>query len=111
MSDDIATDDETGPVATSGAAPFSPREPKYDWGIRVTASVNLMNDGSHPQSEAGTILVPTGTPGEIVRIGHIPEANVPVYLVEFPAGLLVGCFEEEIVPTLGERAAAIPGRM
>jgi nitrogen fixation protein NifZ len=32
-----------------------------------------------------------------VRVGHHVEANVPVYLVEFPGGV-IGCTEDEIVP-------------
>ncbi len=41
-----------------------------------------------------------GAVGEIVQVGHHVEANVPVYLVEFP-GSVVGCIEEEIVPAWG----------
>ena len=88
-----------------------PREPKYEWGIAVRTVADLINDGSHPESPAGALLVLKDAVGEIVRVGFAPEANnIPVYLVEFPGGKLVGCLEEEIAPVLGQRASA-PGRI
>jgi nitrogen fixation protein NifZ len=104
---DVSVEEEA--VNLAGFAP--PREPKYEWGIAVKAMVDLLNDGSHPDTPVGGLLVVKDTVGEIVRVGYAPEANnLPVYLVEFPGGKLIGCLEEEIIPVLGVRSAA-PGRM
>ena len=80
-----------------------PREPLYDWGLRVTVQEDLFNDGSHPQVPDGALLAPKGTPGVIVRVGRTEEGSLPVYLVEFPGGTVVGWLEEEIVPADGSR--------
>ncbi len=76
------------------------REAKYQWGQRVLAGIDLVNDGSHPECAADGLLVACGTPGEVIQIGHHVEANVPVYMVEFaPPGrpaCVVGCMEEEL---------------
>jgi nitrogen fixation protein NifZ len=75
------------------------RLPMFEWGQRVRAQLDLYNDGSHPQAEAGALLVPAGGVGEIVQVGHHTEANVPVYLVEFSGGAgptVLGVLEEEI---------------
>ncbi|HYG91808.1 MAG TPA: nitrogen fixation protein NifZ [Azospirillum sp.] len=85
--------------ATVAKAFIPPRAPIYDRGMRVTAAEDLFNDGSHPRVAESALLVPKGTPGSVVRVGHAHEANVPVYLVEFPGDVLVGCFEEELAPT------------
>ncbi len=75
------------------------REPKYQSGQRVRAGIDLYNDGSHPEHEAGALLVPAGVSGEIVQTGMHVESSTPVYMVEF-AGVrhVVGCLEEEIAP-------------
>ena len=86
-------------------------DPDDEWGIAVRTLTDLLNDGSHPESPEGSLLILKDAIGEIVRVGYAPEANnLPVYLVEFPGGKLVGCLEEEIAPVLGVRSAA-PGRM
>ena len=72
------------------------REAKYQWGQRILATTDLINDGSYPDREVDALLVSTGTPGEIVNVGYHEELNLPVYLVEFTEGGVVGCFEEEI---------------
>ncbi len=72
-------------------------EPRYQWGQRVKASIDLCNDGSFPDQPDGALLVPTGDTGEIVNIGFHVESNTPVYLVEFGASRLVGCLEHEIM--------------
>ncbi len=74
------------------------RAPKYRWGQKVLALVDLYNDGSYPECEAETLLVQQGIAGEIVQVGSHVESDTPVYLVEFPDGLVVGCLEEEIAP-------------
>lgn len=105
----------TDAPAETAAAPAKPaftppREPLYDWGARVAAVEDLRNDGSHPHVAPDALLVPAGTPGMVVRVGHAPDANAPVYLVEFPGGVLVGCFEPEIRPVGGSRRG-VPGVM
>jgi nitrogen fixation protein NifZ len=77
---------------------FEPRMPKFQWGQRVRAQIDLHNDGSFPDAPAEAVLVRTGDVGEIVQVGTHTEANLPIYLVEFGERLVVGCLEEEIVP-------------
>jgi nitrogen fixation protein NifZ len=75
------------------------REPKYQWGQRVRAGVDLYNDGSHPEHPADALLVAAGASGEIVQTGMHVESNTPVYVVEFTGvAHVVGCLEEEIAP-------------
>ena len=87
---------------------FDLREPKFQWGHRVTALIDLFNDGSHPEVPEGALLVPLGAAGEVLRIGRHEAENLPIYMVEF--GVLdgevlpgarpcvVGVMEEEIAP-------------
>ena len=95
---------------------IDPRLPKFEWGQRVAATTDLFNDGSYPDADAGALLVPAGSVGEIVQIGHHTEANIPVYLVEFGqapsggVGCVLGCFEEEIA-LAGTVAGAMDGSM
>jgi len=77
---------------------IEPRLPRYQWGQRVKAQVNLHNDGSFPDAPLEALLVNLGDVGEIVQVGTHTEANFPVYLVEFGERLVVGCLEEEIIP-------------
>lgn len=77
---------------------IEPREAKYQWGQRIVATADLFNDGTYPDREPEALLVSTGTQGEIVNVGHHEALNLPVYLVEFQEGGVVGCFEEEISP-------------
>ena len=112
---DVSVPDEVSEVVVAGSGKpggfIPPREPKYDWGIAVRTVTDLLNDGSHPESPEGSLLILKDAIGEIVRVGYAPEANnTPVYLVEFPGGKLVGCLEEEIAPVLGARSM-VPGRM
>ncbi|WP_367025699.1 nitrogen fixation protein NifZ [Methylococcus sp. ANG] len=72
------------------------RAPIYQWGQKVSTEVDIFNDGSYPDHAPEALLVAAGTEGEIVQIGHHEEANIPVYLVEFPGGYVIGCFEEEL---------------
>lgn len=74
------------------------RQAKYQWGQPVVAAIDLFNDGTYPDRDADALLVSSGTQGEIVNVGHHEELNLPVYLVEFPDGRVVGCLEEEIAP-------------
>ncbi len=77
---------------------IEPRLPKYQWGQRVKALVDLHNDGSFPDTPPDARLVAVGDAGEIVQVGTHTEANMPIYLVEFGEHLVVGCLEEEILP-------------
>jgi nitrogen fixation protein NifZ len=77
---------------------IEPRFPKYQWGQRVRALADLRNDGTYPNVSDEGLLVRSGDLGEIVQVGAHTESNTPVYLVEFGEDLVVGCFEEEIVP-------------
>lgn len=75
-----------------------PQVPRFQWGQRVRAALDLYNDGSYPEREADALLVRTGEAGEIVQIGTHVDSTIPIYLVEFSANHVVGCFEEEIAP-------------
>ncbi len=86
---------------------IEPRTPIYRWGQKVSTESDLFNDGSYPDHAPDALLVPAGSVGEIVQVGHHEEANIPIYLVEFPEGYVVGCFEEEI--RADPKAAAISG--
>lgn len=77
---------------------IAPQAPKFQWGQRVRATLDLYNDGSYPERAADTLLVRNGDAGEIVQIGTHVASNLPIYLVEFGANHVVGCFEEEIAP-------------
>ncbi|AVT78647.1 MULTISPECIES: nitrogen fixation protein NifZ [Rhodopseudomonas] len=73
-------------------------EPRYQWGQRVRAEIDLFNDGSFPDQPEDALLVKSGDAGEIVRIGLHTETNRPVYLVEFAEHRVIGCLEDEITP-------------
>jgi nitrogen fixation protein NifZ len=73
-----------------------PTMPKYEWGQRVRAAIDLFNDGSFPDAPDDLLLAKLGDIGEIVQVGRHTEANVAVYLVEFGPNRIVGCLEEEI---------------
>ncbi len=75
---------------------IEPGQPKYQWGQRVCAACDLVNDGSYPDRPADELLVNAGASGEVVRVGTVSESGAPVYLVEFAENLVVGCFEEEL---------------
>lgn len=76
---------------------LEPRAAAYSWGQRVIALDDLVNDGSYPDRAQDALLAARGSVGEIVNIGHAPELNEPVYLVQFD-GCVVGCLEIELVP-------------
>lgn len=75
---------------------IEPRTPIYQWGQKVFTEIDLLNDGSYPDRAPEALLVEAGSEGEIVQIGFHEEAKIPVYLVEFPNGCVVGCLEEEL---------------
>jgi nitrogen fixation protein NifZ len=92
---------------------MEPRTARYEWGQRVSAAIDLFNDGSFPAADEGALLVPAGGLGEIVQIGHHTEANVPIYLVEFGPSCVLGVLEDEIalagVGPLATETTASPG--
>ncbi len=71
---------------------------KFDWGMRVRATTDLVNDGSYPDRADDELLVKTGDTGEIVNVGMHVETETAVYLVEFSPHLVIGCLEDEIEP-------------
>jgi len=101
LSVDINAPEAQNPAA---ALPHTPRQPQYPWGLQVQALVDLHNDGSYPKADEGAMLVATGTKGEIVRIGHHAEADMPIYVVDFGQHVL-GCTEDEIAPAQAAEAA------
>lgn len=72
------------------------REPRYQWGQGVRATVDLVNDGSHPDHAENALLVSAGACGEIINTGFHMDSNTPVYLVQFGERMLVGCLEDEL---------------
>jgi nitrogen fixation protein NifZ len=77
---------------------IEPKEPKFQWGQRVSAAGDLFNDGSFPDQPAEALLVRAGDRGEIVQVGTHTETGTHIYLVEFTKQLVVGCLEGEIQP-------------
>lgn len=77
---------------------IEPRTPKYQWGQRVRALVDLRNDGTFPATELDALLVASGDQGDIVQVGTHVESSTPIYLVEFSERCVLGCLEEEILP-------------
>ena len=75
---------------------FERAAPRFEWGQRVEAALDLFNDGSFPGAEAGALLVGQGTRGEVVRVGLHVEDREAVYLVDFGRGRVVGCRDKEI---------------
>ena len=71
--------------------------PKYEYGQRVRATADLLNDGSFPDAPEDSLLVAAGSEGEILKIGTHVELEQLVYLVEF-GDRVIGCFEAEIAP-------------
>jgi len=74
------------------------REAKFQWGQPVITTIELVNDGSYPDTPLDALLESTGTKGEIVNVGVVEETGDPIYLVEFPDGKVIGVFEDELSP-------------
>ena len=79
---------------------IEPRQEKFQWGQRVVAGIDLINDGTYPELEENALIVAQGTMGEVVQIGRHADSDTPVYIVEFASAnqsnRVVGCLEEEI---------------
>lgn len=69
---------------------------KFQWGQTISSQVDLLNDGSFPDVEMEAVLVEKGMRGEVVNVGSVEETGIPVYLVEFTNGKVVGVLEDEI---------------
>lgn len=69
---------------------------KYQWGQTISSQIDLINDGSLPEVAPEAVLVEKGTRGEVVNVGTVEETGVPVYLVEFTNGKVIGVLEDEI---------------
>lgn len=85
-----------------------PPSPSYDWGMRVIALDDLLNDGTHPDGGRDGCLVEAGTIGEIVNVGRMVDSGQAVYLVEFDQRV-VGCTEDEIAPLPADLLARLQG--
>lgn len=77
---------------------FPRAEAKYQWGQPVITTVELVNDGSYPDTALDAVLETAGTKGEVVNVGVVEETGDPIYLVEFPDGKVIGVFEDELTP-------------
>lgn len=79
---------------------IEPRQEKFQWGQRVAAVIDLVNDGSHPEYAEDALLVAQGSLGEVVQIGRHTDSNTSVYIVEFAApdggNRVIGCLEQEL---------------
>jgi nitrogen fixation protein NifZ len=75
---------------------MEPASPKFQWGQRVRACLDLYNDGSFPDWPPEALLARSGDVGEIVQVGTHTDSRTSVYLVEFAEHRMVGCLEQEI---------------
>jgi nitrogen fixation protein NifZ len=75
---------------------LAPKEPVYQWGQPVKATIDILNDGSYPDAPVDSLLAAKDSQGEIVNIGLVEESGEPIYLVEFGDGKVIGVLEEEI---------------
>ncbi|MDF0378690.1 nitrogen fixation protein NifZ [Methylophilus sp. YYY-1] len=75
-----------------------PRTPRFQWGQPVMTLVDLLNDGSYPDLAEAALLAEAGARGEVVNVGMVEDSGIPVYLVEFADGKVIGVLEEELAP-------------
>ena len=75
---------------------IGPAMPRYDWGQKVIASQDLVNDGTFPELPEEALIVPQGGLGEVVQVGVHSDSNSVVYMVEFGPHRVVGCLEHEL---------------
>jgi nitrogen fixation protein NifZ len=64
----------------------------------VVTLVDLLNDGSYPDLAEAALLAEAGARGEVVNVGMVEDSGIPVYLVEFADGKVIGVLEEELAP-------------
>lgn len=75
-----------------------PRTPRFQWGQPVVTLMDLLNDGSYPDLAEAALLAEAGARGEVVNVGMVEDSGLPVYLVEFADGKVIGVLEEELAP-------------
>ncbi|ANE56753.1 nitrogen fixation protein NifZ [Methylomonas sp. DH-1] len=74
-----------------------------DLGDVVYAAHEIIDDGSMPEGEEGTVLAEAGARGVIVMKGHVEEdPALTVFLVRFEdrelnLGRPIGCWTEDLV--------------
>ncbi|WP_319568924.1 nitrogen fixation protein NifZ [Cohaesibacter marisflavi] len=72
--------------------------PRFDYGAEVRVIRNLRNDGTHPGSDKGTLLVRRGATGIVRDVGTFLQDQV-IYTVHFTMeDLIVGCRDKELIP-------------
>lgn len=73
--------------------------PRFDYGDSVRVIRNVRNDGTYPGLDIGAPLVRRGSLGFVHNVGTFLQDQV-IYAVHFPdSGRVVGCREEELIPT------------
>ncbi len=84
--------------------------PAFDIGDIVLATKALRNDGTYPDPgiATGMVLVPAGTPGEVLNVGLYLQEHI-VYAVAFGNGRVVGCLERELQAATTMAASAAAG--
>lgn len=72
-------------------------ESTWEHGAAVRVTRNVRNDGTHPGTATGELLVRRGSVGHVVDVGTFLMDQV-IYSVHFlDIGLIVGCREEELI--------------
>lgn len=92
------TEVENAGASLAGFNLREPRTPRFQWGQPVVTLVDLLNDGSYPDLAAAALLAEAGARGEVVNVGMVEDSGLPVYLVEFADGKVIGVLEEELAP-------------
>ena len=83
---------------------------RFQSGDLVYAARDLASDGEVPGTAEGEVLVPAGTRGMVVRVGHLEnQPETSIYLVQFEdneknLGSPLGCLTEEITQRLASEA-------
>jgi nitrogen fixation protein NifZ len=73
--------------------------PLYDYGDAVRVIRNVRNDGTYPGLDTGAPLVRRGSIGQVINVGTFLQDQI-IYSVHFlEAGKVVGCREEELIPS------------
>ena len=71
--------------------------PRFDYAEAVRVVKNIYNDGSHPDSARGGLLVRRGATGHVVDIGVFLQDQI-IYSVDFTDfGRVIGCRETELI--------------
>lgn len=92
------TEVENAGASLAGFNLREPRTPRFQWGQPVVTLVDLLNDGSYPDLAEAALLAEAGARGEVVNVGMVEDSGLPVYLVEFADGKVIGVLEEELAP-------------